>query len=405
MACGQPAEEEKMMRRRRGLGWGLVAALLAFGWSAGGRAEEPIKIGFIASLSGSFAAFGEQMSNGMELYMRQHGDSVAGRKIVIIRRDTGGVAPELAKRAAQELLTRDKVDFLTGFDFTPNALAVAPLATEAKVPMVLMNAATQLVTEKSPYAVRFSFTQEQILPPAGEWLAKNLVKRVYVAVSDFSAGYESEANFTKGFLAGGGEIVGSVHIPLINPEYATYVQRIKDTKPDAVFFFAPSGEEPMAFLRQYFALGLKDAGIRLIGGTDIIDDVAIENFGKAVLGLYTIHHYSYAHPSALNRAFIAAYKEAFGPRPRPNFYAVGGYDGMAAIYKVIAALDGRLDPEKEMAAFKTLGFESPRGPIAIDPATRDIIQSTYIRRAEEVDGEIVNREMVEFPHIRVQHGQ
>lgn len=383
----------------------LVILIIACGGASQARAEDPIKIGFIASFSGSFAQFGEQMSNGMELYMRQHGDTVAGRKIIIIRRDTGGVAPELAKRAAQELLARDKVDFLTGFDFTPNALAVAPLATEAKVPMVLMNAATQIVTEKSPYAVRFSFTQEQILPPAGEWLAKNLVKRVYIAVSDFSAGYESEANFTKGFRAGGGEVVGNVHIPLINPEYATYVQRIKDAKPDAVFFFAPSGEEPMAFLRQYFALGLKDDGIKLIGGTDIIDDVAIETYGKEVLGLLTIHHYSYAHPSALNHDFVTAYAQAFGPRPRPNFYAVGGYDGMAGIYKVIAALDGKLDPETEMAAFKTLSFESPRGPIAIDPATRDIIQSTYLRRAEEVDGEIVNREIAEFPHIRVQHGE
>ena len=384
--------------------WRGLAAFCAIGLvMATASAEDTIKIGLLAPFSGPFADFGQQIGNGVDLYMRQHGDTIAGKKIVVLRRDTTGANPALAKRLAQELITRDHVAFLAGFGFTPNALAVAPIGTEAKVPMVIMNAATGIITQKSPYFVRFSFTQEQIVSKLGEWAAKNGLKKVFVASSDFAAGHESEAAFDKFFKAAGGQIVGSVLIPLNNPEFAPYVQRIADAKPQAVYLFVPTGVEPPAFIRQFNSMGLRHAGVKLLGGTDIIDDTAIETLGDEVLGVYTTMIYSADHQSALNRAYVKAYEAAYGPKPQPNFMSVGGYDGMHGIYEVITKLHGQIDPDKAMAAFKGLAFESPRGPIEIDPKTRDITQNVYIREAEKVNGKIVNREIFTFPMVKVPH--
>ena len=377
----------------------LLPLVLAVAMSAA-RAEDAIKIRLLLPFSGPFADYGVQIGHGVDLYMKQHGDTVAGRKIEIIRRDVTGVAPDVAKRLARELVTRDKVDFLAGFGLTPNTLAVGPIGTEAKKPMVIMNAATSVITEKSPYFVRFSFTLSQIVTPLGEWAAKNGFKRVYVAVADYAPGHEAEAAFTKAFTAAGGEVVGSVRIPVNNLEFAAYAQRIKDATPQGVFLFVPSGEQPIAFMKSYVDLGLKEAGITVLGGTEIIDQAVIDSLGDKALGVISAQNYSSAHTSAENRQYVAAWNAAFSPRPKPNFMSVAGYDGMAAIYRVIDKLKGAIDPDKAMAEFKQIRLESPRGPIEIDPDTRDIIETVYIRRVERVDGELVNREIFEYPRVK-----
>lgn len=363
------------------------------------RAAEPVKIGVLLPFSGPFADFGRQIGNGMALYLKQHGDVVAGRKIELVRRDSEGAKPDLAKRLAQELITRDKVDFLAGFGLTPEALAVAPLATEAKTPMVIMNAATSVITSKSPYIVRFSFTLSQIVSPLGDWAAKNGIKRVYVAVADYAPGYEAEAAFAKSFTAGGGTIVGSVHIPINTLEFAAYVQHIKDVAPQGVFLFVPSGEQPIAFMKSFVALGLVRQGVKLLGGTEIIDETVIDTLGDQALGVISAQNYSVAHLSTENKKFLADWAAAFGPKPEPNFMAVAGYDGMHAIAEVIENLDGRIDPDRAMAEFKKIGFLSPRGPIAIDPETRDLVESVYIRKVARVGGALVNQEIFEFPRV------
>ncbi len=383
----------------------MVTAALALLPLASAAADEPtpantIKIGLLAPFSGPFADFGDQFVKGIELYMQEHGDTVAGKKIVVLKRDANGLDPAQTKREAQELLTRDHVQFLAGFGLTPDALAVASLGTEAKVPMVIMNAATGFITKKSPYFVRFSFTLAQIVTPLAEWAAKNGIKNVYVAVSDYAPGYEAEKAFDKAFTAAGGHVVGSVHIPLRNPEFAPYVQHIKDVKPQAVFLFLPSGQQPTNFVREFIQFGLRKAGVKLLGGTEVIDDTALGMLGNDALGAISTQVYSYAHPSALNRQYVSAWKKRFGAHPQPDFMSVAAYDGMHAIYEVIARLHGDIDGDKAMAAFKDLKFESPRGPIEVDPATREMIENVYIRRVARVNGALVNKEIVTFPAMK-----
>jgi branched-chain amino acid transport system substrate-binding protein len=380
----------------------VVRLLVALAFLISGivRAEDTIKIGVLLPFSGPFADVGRQIGNGMTLYLKQHGDVVAGRRVELIRRDSEGAKPDLAKRLAQELITRDKVDFLAGFGLTPEALAVASIATEAKKPMVVMNAATSIITEKSPYVVRFSFTLTQIVSPLGDWAAKHGISRVYVVVADYAPGHEAEAAFTKAFTAAGGVVVDTVHVPINNLEFAAYVQRIKDAAPQGVFLFVPSGEQPIAFMKSYVDLGLKQAGIVLLGGTEIIDETVINTLGDKALGAVSTQNYSVAHPGPENKQYLADWQAAFGAHPKPNFMSVAGYDGMHAICEVIARLDGVIDPDKAMAAFKKIAFISPRGPIAVDPATRYLVESVYIRRVERVDGELVNREIFEFPAVK-----
>jgi branched-chain amino acid transport system substrate-binding protein len=377
----------------------LLAALVLLSAAAGARAEDTVRIGVLLPFSGPFADFGMQIGNGMTLYLKQHGDVVAGKRIELIRKDSEGAKPDLARRLAQELITRDKVDMIAGFGLTPEALAVAPMATEARMPMVIMNAATSVITEKSPYFVRFSFTLSQIVSPLGAWAATHGLKRVYVAVADYAPGYEAEAAFTKAFIGGGGEVVGEVRVPINALDFTAYVQRIKDAQPQGVFLFVPSGEQPIAFMKAFVDLGLADSGVRLLGGTEIIDETVIATLGDKALGVISAQNYSSAHPSAENKQYLADWTAAFGAHPRPNFMSVAGYDGMHAIVEVIAKLRGEIDPDKAMAAFKSIAFMSPRGPIEIDPATRGIVESVYIRRVERVEGELVNREIFEFPKV------
>jgi branched-chain amino acid transport system substrate-binding protein len=375
----------------------LFCAAAALVVAAGASAQNVVKIGMVGEFSGPFAQYGQQILGGMKAYMKLHGDTVAGKKIEIVQKDVGGPAPDVAKRLAQELITRDNVDVLVGFGLTPNALAAAPVATEGKKAMVIMNAATSIITTKSPYIVRASMTLPQITQPMAKWAAKNGIKKVYTVVADYGPGLDSEKAFTEAFKAAGGEIVGSIHTPLQNPDFSPFIQRVKDAKPEAVFLFLPAGEQGIAFMKGYAERGLAQAGIKLIATGDITDDGVLEAMGDPTLGLITSFHYSAAHDSPENKAFIKAYAEASGNKLRPNFMAVGGYDGMALIYEALKKTNGSTDGDKLVAAMKGMKLTSPRGPIMIDPETRDVVQTVYIRKVEKTGGELYNIEFDKYP--------
>lgn len=355
-----------------------------------------LKVGVLAPFSGPFASLGAQIEGGIKAYLEQHGDSVAGRKVELLVRDTTGVAPDVAKRLAQGLIVRDNVDFLAGFALTPNAMAVAALATEAKTPMVIMNAATSSIVTKSPYIVRVSFTLPQVTAPLATWAVNNGIKSVYTLVSDYAPGADAEAQFKQTFEAAGGKVVGAVKVPVQNPDFAPYIQRLKDERPQAVFVFVPAGAQGIAFMKAFQERGLAEAGIRIIATGDVTEDQQLGAMGETALGVVTTHHYSAAHDSPENVAFKAAFAKVAGADMRPNFMAVGGYDGMAAIARVTEKLAGELDGDRAMEAFKGLAWTSPRGAIRIDPETRDVIQTVYVRRVERREDGIYNVELDEF---------
>jgi branched-chain amino acid transport system substrate-binding protein len=361
--------------------------------------EDSIKIGLITAMSGPFANNGKQMENGIKTYIKQHGDKVAGKKVELLIRDSTGAAPEVAKRLAQELVSRDKVDFLVGFEFTPNALAAAPVATGAKTPMIIMLAATSIITAKSPFVARTSYTLPQVALPMGQWAAKNNFKRVFSVVSDYGPGHDSETWFKKGFTEGGGQIVGEVRIPLANRDFGPYMQRVKDAKPDAVFVFMPAGEPVIGFIKEYAARGLKEAGIPILATEGWADDDVLQAIGDAALGAISTGYYSTAHESPLNKTFVKTYSEVNGPSLPPNFIAVAAYDGMAAIYDVVKKLGGKMDGVKAMEMLKGLKLESPRGPLTIGP-DGDPIQTVYVRRVQKVDGKLMNVEFDKFENVK-----
>ena len=377
----------------------MLAATLVLGATAA-FAQATVKIGVIAEFSGPFADYGSQILNGMKTYLKQNGDVFGGKKIELVTRDTTGAAPDIAKRLAQEVVLRDQVDILAGFGLTPNALAVAPVATEAKKPMVIMNAATSVITTRSPYIVRVSHTLPQDTQPIAQWAAKNGIKRVFTLVSDFGPGVDAETAFIKAFKAVGGDIVDSVRTPLQNPDFAPFLQRVKDTKPEAVFVFLPPGSQTIAFIKGYDERGLKQAGIKIIATGDLTDDGVLQAMGDPTLGLITSFHYSAAHDSPENKAFVKLYTETNGTKLRPNFMACAGYDGMAAIVEALKKTKGSTEPDAFVNALKGMKLMSPRGPIMIDPETRDIIQTVYIRRVEKVDGALYNIEFDKFSDVK-----
>ena len=382
-----------MSRFKRGMQLLLAAALLQA--SALAFAQGTVKIGVVAEFSGPFADYGGQILAGMKTYLKQHGDVYGGKKIELIVKDTTGAAPDVAKRLAQELVTQDNVDILAGFGLTPAGFAVAPVATEAKKPMVIMNAGTSSITTKSNYIVRTSMTLPQGTAPIAAWAAKNGIKKVFTLVADFGPGHDAEMQFKKTFGEAGGQIVGEVRVPVKNPDFAPFLQKIKDTKPDAVFLFLPPGAETIAFMKGFTERGLAAAGIKLISTGDLSDEDILDAIGDAALGLVTAFHYAEAHKSAENQAFTTAYAKAY-PKDRPNFMAVGGFDGMHLIAEVMKKTGGNADGDKFIEAAKGLKWISPRGPIAIDAATRDIVQTIYIRKVERVAGKLQN---VEFDQV------
>jgi branched-chain amino acid transport system substrate-binding protein len=365
----------------------VTAALLAS--AALAHAQTPFRIGLILPMTGAAQSTGKQISASVNLFIKQHGDVVAGRKIEVILRDDAGV-PDTTKRLAQELVVKDHVEALAGFGLTPLALATAPVATQAKVPMIVMAAATSIVTEKSPYIVRTSQVVPAVVGPFGTWAAQNGSKKVVTVVADYGPGIDSEVWFGKTFTAAGGEILDKLRVPLANPDFAPFLQRVADAKPDTLFVFTPSGMGAI-FMKQFIERGLDKSGIRLIATGDVTDDDQLQAMGDVTLGVVTAGPYSASHDSRANKAFVSAF-EAANNNMRPNFMAVFGYDGMQVIYDALKKTGGKGDGAALVEAMKGDSFESPRGQISIDPETRDIVANVYLRKVEKVDGQLYNQE-------------
>jgi branched-chain amino acid transport system substrate-binding protein len=356
--------------------------------------DNVFKIGLILPMTGQQATTGRQIEAAAKLYMAQNGDTVAGKKIQLIIKDDTSI-PDVTKRMAQELIVNDKVNVLAGFGITPSALATAPLATQSKTPQVVMAAATSSITEASPYIVRTSFTLPQASVSIADWAPKNGIKKVVTLVSDYGPGLDAEKFFKDRLIFNGGTVVDTLRVPLRNPDFAPFLQKVRDLKPDALFVFVPSGAGA-AVMKQFLERGMDKAGIKLIGTGDITDDDQLNDMGDGALGVVTSHHYSAAHPSALNKKFVEAFKKA-NNNLRPNFMAVGGYDGMRVIYEALKATKGQGGGDALLAAMKGQIFDSPRGPIFIDAQTRDIVQNIYLRKVEKKDGQLYN---VEFDVIK-----
>ena len=369
---------------------GLLAPLAAHAQGA------PVKVGVIAPFSGPFAIWGKQFKEAIEVYVAKHGDTVAGRKVEFIYRDVGGPNPQQAKTHAQELLVKDRVAYLGGLVFTPNALAVAPLAQQAKVPTVIFNAATSIIVQKSDYFVRTGFSLPQVSIPMARWALGQNVKKVVTAVADYAPGVDAETAFKSALEKGGGQVVDTIRMPMATTDFAPFMQRIKDQRPDAVFAFLPAGPPTFAFTKAYNENGLREAGIRFLG-TGETDETTLQALGDGAIGLNTAYHYSAAHDSDLNRAFTAKLAELH-PGSVANLASVGAYDGVHLIYRMIEAAG--TDGTKAIASVKGMAWESPRGPVSIDPRTRHITQNVYIREvAKGADGRLINKEIETIPNV------
>lgn len=378
----------------------LPLALAALAFTVSAQAADPLKIGLVLPMSGPFASYGKQIEHGVRLYLTMNGDSVAGRKVqLLIRDDAPGTSGDISKRVAQELVVNDKVDLLAGFGLTPSAFAVAPLATQAKKPMVVMNAATSAITKASPYIVRTSHTLPQDTAPVASWAAKNGIKSVYTVVADFGPGHDAEEQFKKTFTAAGGQVIGELRVPVKSPDFAPALQRVRDANPQAVFLFLPPGAETISFMKSFAERGLAAAGIKVIATGDLTDEDILDALGDSVLGVVTAFHYSQAHKSPENAAYVGAYAKAY-PKDRPNFMSVAGFDGMRLIAEALKKTGGNADADAFIAAAKGLSWVSPRGKVTIDPDTRDIVQTVYIRRVEKVDGKLQNLEFESVPDVR-----
>ena len=384
------------MRRLVFAGAALVAAALS---PATGQAQGTIKIGLILPLSGQFADTGVQIQNGINLYMKQHGDTVAGKKIELIVKDVGGINPPVAKRLAQELVTRDQVDILAGFALTPNALAAADVATEAKKFMVVMNAATAIITTKSPYIARTSMTIPQLNTTLGAWAEKNAgVKKAYTMVTDYGPGIDAEGAFSKGLKDAGGDVVGSVRMAVANPDFSAYVQRAKDLDPQGIFVMIPGGAQPGAFGKALAERGIDPKKTKIMGQLEIADEHALASMGDEAVGIITAAHYDYNLKNKTNEAFVKAFNAEF--KRNPDFFAVGGYDGMHLIYGALGKTKGKTDGDALIAAAKGMKWESPRGPMSIDPETRDVIQTVYIQKVEKVGNKLENVVIAKYPNVK-----
>jgi branched-chain amino acid transport system substrate-binding protein len=365
----------------------VVAAVLAAAFPV--HAQQTIKIGLVLTLSGQFADAGNQMDNGIKTYMKQHGDTVAGKKIELIRKDTGGPAPDVAKRLSQELVLRDKVDILAGYVLTPNAMAAGDVSAEAKKFMVVMNAATSVIITKSPYMIRTSVTLPQVMETFGTWAAtKGGLKQNYTMVTDYGPGHDAEAAFQSAFKAAGGTIVGSVRFPVANPDFSAFVQRAKDLAPQSIYIFIPGGAQPAALGKAFAERGIDLNKTKVLGSGETTAEAALKSMGDTALGIITAWHYDYKLDNKLNQAFVKEFNAMHGRNP--DFFSIGGYDGMHAIYETLKKTKGNTDGDALIAAAKGLKWESPRGPMMIDAETRDVVQDVYIRRVQKVGNELVN---------------
>jgi branched-chain amino acid transport system substrate-binding protein len=356
---------------------------------------QTVKIGLILPMTGPFASTGRQIEAAAKLYIAQNGATVAGKTIELVVKDDTGT-PDVTRRIAQELLVNDKVSFLAGFGLTPLAFAAAPLATQSKTPLIVMAAATSSITEQSPFVVRSSFTLPQVTIGLADWASKNGIKKAMTLVSDYGPGIDAEKAFKDRLTAAGGEVVGDVRVPLRNPDFSPFLQRVSDAKPDALFVFVPSGAGSQ-FMKQFVERGLDKSGIKLIATGDVTDDDILDSMGDVALGTITTHHYSAAHPSPENKAFVEAFRKA--ANTRPNFMAVGGWDGMHLIYEALKKTNGATDGTALVEAMKGMSWTSPRGPVSIDPKTREMVQNVYVRKVEKVNGELYNVEFATFEAV------
>ena len=377
---------------------GLAGLILATMAGGAANAQDSVKIGIINEYSGQFADTGTQIDNGIKLYVKQHGDTVAGRKIELIRKDTGGIAPDVSKRLAQELIVRDHADILAGFSLTPNALAAADISAEAKKLMVVMNAATAIITTKSPYIARTSSTTPQLNYTLGVWAAKNGIKTVYTMVSDYGPGIDAETWFQTGFKEGGGQVIGSVRFPVANPDFSAFVQAAKDAHPDAIYIWIPGGAQPGAVGKALAERGVDPTKTKVLGQDALGAETALKSMGDAAIGIITVADYDYSHNSPLNHEFVKAFNDEF--HRNPDFFAVGGYDGTRLIYEALKKTGGKADGDSLIAAAKGMSWESPRGPISIDPETRDIVQTVYIRHVQKVGDALENIEFDSVPNVK-----
>ncbi|CEJ10468.1 Aliphatic amidase expression-regulating protein [bacterium YEK0313] len=383
-----------LTRRQTVAGFGALPLVAGFGGQA--DAQEVVKIGLILPMTGQSASTGRQIEAAAKLYMAQNGPAVAGKRVELIVRDDTGAA-DVTRRIAQELIVNEKVAAIGGFGLTPLAFAAAPLATQSKTPMIVMAAATSAITEQSPFIVRTSFTLPQATQPIADWAAKNNIRKVISLVTDYAPGIDAEKAFKERFGRAGGEVAAEVRVPLRNPDFAPFLQRVADAKPDALFVFVPSGIGGQ-FVKQFVERGLDKAGVKLIGTGDVTDDDLLNDMGDAIIGVVTSHHYSAAHNSPENKAFVQAFRAA-NPNMRPNFMAVGGYDGMHLFYEALKKTKGATDGQGLIDAMKGMSWVSPRGPITIEARTRDITQNVYVRRVEKVDGQLYNVEFDTFEAV------
>ena len=380
---------------RKQISVAILAGLFAVFAADGAHAEDIVKIGLVQSMTGPFNTVGKAAVNGARLYIQQHGDTVAGKKIELIVKDDGSV-PDVGKRLAQDLIVTDKIAILGG-GITPSALTIAPLATEAKIPMVVMVSGASITTERSPYIVRTSFTLGQSSSIIADWAVKNGAKKIVTIVNDWAPGVESETTFKDAATKGGAQIIEAMRVPLQNPDFSPFLQRARDLNPDTLFVYFP-GNQAGIFAKQFLERGMDKSGIRIVGPGDLTDDDELPGMTDAMLGIVTAHHYSAVHDSALNKSFVAGFEKANGKRP--NFIAVGGYDAMHLIYQALTKTGDKTDGDGLLAAMKGLKWDSPRGPMSIDPETRDVVHNEYIRKVERVNGALSNVEFATFEAVK-----
>jgi branched-chain amino acid transport system substrate-binding protein len=377
----------------------LLTGVLTAAFVAAPVQAQTVKIGLIMPYSGQFADTATQMDNAIKLYVKQHGDRVAGKKVEIIRKDSGGIAPDVAKRLAQELVVRDKVDVIGGLILTPNALAVADVSAEAKKFTVIMNAATSIITTKSPYMARTSLTTPMLNETLGTWAAKKGgLKRVFTMVSDYGPGIDAEEGFIRAFKEGGGQIVGSVRFPVNNPDFAAFAQRAKDSNPDGIYAWVPGGNQPAAIGKAFAERGISPKKLAVMGQDALASEDALASMGDSGEGIVTAANYDFNLKNKLNETFVKAFNAEY--KRNPDFFSVGGYDGMHLIYEVLKKTKGNTDGEAMIGAAKGMKWDSPRGPMMIDPETRDAVQTVYIRRASKVGGKMVNVDFERYENTK-----
>lgn len=379
----------------------MFATILAAGlsWSVQASAQETVKIGVILPYSGPFADAANQLQAGIDLYIAKHGNEVAGKTIELVKKDTGGPAPDVAQRLAQELVVRDGVDIIAGFALTPEALGAAPIATEAQKLMVVMNAATSIVVEQSDYIVRTGVTIPQLNTVFGQWAFESGVKEAYTLVADYGPGHDAEKAFAAGFTEAGGTIVGADRTPVANPDFSAFVQRVRDADPEAVYIFVPGGAQPAAIGKALSDRGLAPPDTKIFAQGELTHPEALESMGDTARGIITTYHYSLERDDPLNNEFREAYREANGGRS-PDLFSIGGYDGMHLIYEALKKTEGDTSGDALIEAAKGMAWDSPRGPMSIDPETRDVVQTVYIREVQEVDGELQNVIIHEIPDVK-----